>query len=75
MGLNDHRARAIRQATFGRENREPIAKSCEVVANNREKRVDKIEDLHNERVNLASTQAITGTDNYYTLILTRANGE
>lgn len=75
MGLNDHRARAIRQATFGRENREPIAKSCEVVANNRKERVDKIEDLHKERVNLASTQAITGTENYYTLILTRANGE
>lgn len=75
MSYNDHRARAVREATFGRENREPIARSCEATRDNRERRVAKINDLHMERVSTASLQPITGKDGYFTLVLTRANGE
>ena len=75
MSFNDHRARAVREAVFGRENREPIARSCEAMRDIGAKRAQKVDDLHGERVNAASAVPITGQDGYFTLVLTRANGE
>ena len=75
MPVNEHRVREIVQSPFGRDTRQPIARSCEHRVEVDTKRIDKIEVFHDERVRLASLEAIPQKTGYYTLVFTRANNK
>ena len=72
---NQRRAREIRQSTYGKQVREPIAKSVEVTRDRMSNSLDKIEAFHNERVVRVTTAAISDRPDYYTLTFTRKNGQ
>lgn len=75
MDFTDRYGRAVRNSTFGKEMRQPIADSVELIRDNRERRVDKIKQFHDKRVNSAEITKLTGRNEYYRLTFTRVNGE
>ena len=72
---NQRRAREIRNSTYGKQTREPIASSMEVTRDRLNSSVDKVEKFHNERIVRVTTSAISGRDGYFTLQFTRKNGQ
>lgn len=74
MGRNDRRVAAIRVAVFGKEVREPIVKSLVKTLDISNGKLDDMVVKHNNRIKEATIEAIPEQENYYTLVLTRANG-
>lgn len=73
--INERRARQIRKSTYGKEVREPIARAVESTERHLNKSVDKIEQKHRERIVQVSTEPILSRPGYFTLVLTRKNGQ
>lgn len=74
MGRNDHRVAAIREATFGREVREPICRSIEKTQSTTSATLSQLVDTFGYRIQEASTTPVPEREGYFTLTLTRANG-
>lgn len=71
MGRNSERAEKIRKITYGRDNREPIAKSLEKT----NKIVQKTQKQHDTRIVGITTEEIPGMADYYSLEIVHGREE